>query len=183
MNTARLFHQTRVEFRRRAAGYSPHVTGVATTRRRSSGTSPKVISRVRQETSIALRKQTAPSAVAFRQNNLIEQLDARVFGAGGLALVDELVELLGLAQHVHVFGVAVRAGLEEGVHVEVVDEAGFLGLAGRRVQVAPVGVEERGEAADESGTNLVGVEGDRADGVDCVDAAGVDGCGAACEEG
>jgi len=69
------------------------------------------------------------AAVAFRQDDLVEEFDGRVLGARGLALVDEFVEHLRLPQHVHVFRVAVRDALEEVVHVEMVDQAGFTGLA------------------------------------------------------
>lgn len=68
-------------------------------------------------------------AVAFRQDDFVKEFDGRVLGARGFALVDELVEHLRLPQHVHVFRVAMWDALEEAVHVEVVDQAGFTGLA------------------------------------------------------
>lgn len=40
--------------------------------------------------------------------------------------MDEFVEHLCSAQHVHVLRVAVGNTLEEGIHVEVVDQTGFL---------------------------------------------------------
>lgn len=75
------------------------------------------------------REKGRAAAVSFREDDFVEEFDGRVFGAGGFALVDELVEHLRLAEHMHVLGVAVRNALEERVHVEVVDEASFAGLA------------------------------------------------------
>jgi hypothetical protein len=118
------------------------------------------------------------AAVALRQDDFVEQLDGRVLGARGFALVDELVEHLRLPQHVHVLRVAVRDRFEEVVHVEVVDQAGFAGLARGGVEVLAVGVEEGGEAADEGGADLVGAESEGADEADGGDASGVD-CGRA----
>jgi hypothetical protein len=46
------------------------------------------------------------------------------------------------------------------------------------VEIFAVGVEEGGEAADESGADLVGAESGWADEADCWDAAGVDSAGA-----
>jgi hypothetical protein len=118
------------------------------------------------------------AAVALRQDDFVEQLDGRVLGARGFALVDELVEHLRLPQHVHVLRVAVRDRFEEVVHVEVVDQAGFAGLARGGVEVLAVGVEEGGEAADEGGADLVGAESEGADEADGGNASGVD-CGRA----
>ena len=118
------------------------------------------------------------AAIAFRQDDFVEQFDGRILSARGFALVDEFVEHLRLSQHVHVFRVAVRDALKEVVHVEVVDQAGFAGLARCRVEILAVGVEEGGEATDEGGADLVGAESVRADEADGRDASCVD-CGCA----
>lgn len=91
-----------------------------------------MIRRVREEVCVRFggeQGEGGAAAVAFRQDDFVEQFDGRILSARGFALVDEFVEHLRLSQHVHVFRVAVRDALEEVVHVEVVDQAGFAGLA------------------------------------------------------
>jgi len=120
--------------------------------------------------------RTAP--VALRQDDFVEELDGRVFGARGFALVDEFVEHLRLPQHVHVLRVAVRNAFEEVVHVEMIDEAGLARFARGRKKILAVGVEEGGEATDKGGADLVGTESVWADEADCGYASSVD-CGCA----
>lgn len=91
-----------------------------------------MIRRVREEICVRFggeEGEGGAAAVAFRQDDFVEEFDGRVLGTRGLALVDEFVEHLRLSQHVHVLRVAVRDALEEIVHIEVVDQAGFAGLA------------------------------------------------------
>jgi len=47
-------------------------------------------------------RQRRAAAVALGENDLVEELNGRVLAAGGFTLVDELVEHLCLAEHVHV---------------------------------------------------------------------------------
>ena len=56
--------------------------------------------------------------------------------------MDEFVEGLCFAQHVHVFAVAVRDTFEKLVDVEAVEHAVFAVLAGYWVEEAAVGVEK-----------------------------------------
>ena len=48
-------------------------------------------------------RQGRTAAVALGKDDFVEEFDGGVFAAGGFALVDELVEHLCLAEHVHVF--------------------------------------------------------------------------------
>ena len=60
---------------------------------------------VREEVGVRFRRehrQRRAAAVALGEDDLVEELDGRVFAARGFALVDELVEHLCLAEHVHV---------------------------------------------------------------------------------
>lgn len=75
----------------------------------------------------------------------------------------------------HVLRVAMWYALQESIHVEVVDEPSFAGLARSCVKILAVSVKEGGEAADERGADLVGAESGWADQADCRDAASVDG--------
>lgn len=118
---------------------------------------------IRQETRIRLREQRSASSIPFGKDDLIEQLDRRIFGASGFALVNELVEGLCLTQHMHVLAVAMRDALEELVDVEMVEHACFAAFTGCWVEEATVGVEEGGEASDESCADLVCPECDGAD--------------------
>ncbi len=88
-----------------------------------------MIGSIRQKPRGGFREERLFPAIAFRQNNLVKEFYVGVLGAGGLALVDELVEGLGLAEEVHVLAVAVRDAAQELVHVEVVEQAGFATVA------------------------------------------------------
>jgi hypothetical protein len=57
----------------------------------------------------------------------------------------------------------VRDGFEKGIHVELILHAGFLAVSGCGRHEASVGVEKGGEAANESGADLISAEGDWAD--------------------
>ena len=61
--------------------------------------------------------------IPLGKDDLVEQLDARVLGSRRLAFMDELVEGLRLAQHVHIVAVSMWHTLQELIHVEVVDES------------------------------------------------------------
>ena len=80
-----------------------------------------MIGSIREEGRTRFRKERSPTSIALREDNLIEQLDRRILCSRGFALVNEFVECLGFAQHVHVLAVAVRHTLEESFHVEVID--------------------------------------------------------------
>lgn len=160
---------------RRPASNHLHIPRHSRIRWRSARRPPQMITRIGQETRTALRtKETRFPPVPLGKDDLVEELDTRVVGACSFAFMQELVERLRLAQHAHVLGVVVRDGLEEGVHVEVVHEPLLAALAGGRVEVFAVGVEETGEAADEGGADLVGAEGGGAHEVDGGEAVGVD---------
>ena len=129
---------------------------------------------VGQEGSVGLVEEGRAAAVALGEDDFVEELDGGVLRARRLAFVDEFVESLRLAEHVHVLAVAVWYALKELVHVEMVGHPGFAPLAGRRVQEAAIGVEEGGEAADEGGADLVRAEGNGADYGDSSKASEVD---------
>ena len=96
--------------------------------------------------------QRRPAAVALGEDDLVEEFDGRVFAARGFALVDELVEHLCLAEHVHILRVTVWHALEEGVHVEVIDQACLARFSRGWVKILAIGVEEGGEASDKNET-------------------------------
>lgn len=77
--------------------------------------------------------------------------------------MDELVEGLCLAQHVHIVAVSMWHTLQELIHVEVVDESLLLTFSRGWMHIAPIGVEEGREAADEGCAYLVCAERHRAD--------------------
>jgi hypothetical protein len=68
----------------------------------------------------------------------------------------------------------VRDALEEGVHVEVVDQACLARFSRSRVKIFAVGVEEGGEASDKCSSDLIGAESRRAREADGRDTASVD---------
>lgn len=103
------------------------------------------------------------ASVSLRQDDFIEEFDGRVVRPGGFPFVDELVECLGLPQHVHIFAITMRDTAQKVVHVKVIDQTSFFALAGCWMHEFPVGIEERGEASYERGTHLVGFERNRAD--------------------
>ena len=55
--------------------------------------------------------------------------------------MDELVEHLRLAEHVHVVAVAMRDAFQELVHVEMVDHTRFTPITGSGMEKSTVGVE------------------------------------------
>lgn len=88
--------------------------------------------------------------------------------------MDEFVEHLRLAEHIHVLRVAVWNALEESVHVEVIDQAGLARFSGGWMEILAVGVEEGGEASNKCSSDLIGAESGWAWKADCRDAASVD---------
>lgn len=64
-----------------------------------------------------------------------------------------------------------RQTLEEAVHVEAIEHACFLLVAGCGMEILPICVEETGETAHEGGANLLGVEGGGTDNADLVRAS------------
>lgn len=97
---------------------------------------------VAEEARARFRKEAPVPTIALGENDLVEKLDARIFSARRLSLVNELIECLRLSQHVHIFAVAMWYALQELVHVEVVDESLLLSLARGRVHVASISVEQ-----------------------------------------
>ena len=116
-----------------------------------------------QERGIRLGEQRSAASIPLRKDDFIEQFDRRIFRACRFALVDELVEGLCFAQHVHVLAVAVRDAFEELIKVEAEEHAGFAVFTGCWMEEAAVGVEEGSEASHERRTDLIGSESDRAD--------------------
>lgn len=127
--TPRLLHERRIQLRRCPARRSHDIASKARRRGRSSRRAPEVIRSIREKGGRRLREERALTTVPLRHDDLVEELDARIFSTDRFALVDELVEHLRLAQHVHIFAVAMGTALEELVHVEVVDETGFAAFA------------------------------------------------------
>ena len=176
-------HQRGIQPGRNPRGAGLHIARQTTRRRRRGRRAPQVIRGIRQERGTAvLGEDAAVAAVAFRQDDLVEELDGRVLGAGGLAVVDELIEALRVGVACACIPSHHGYAAQELVHVEVIDETGFAAVARSRVQVAAVGVEEGGEAADKGSADLVGLEGDWADETDGWNAAWVDSEMAACRK-
>ena len=122
-----------------------------------------MVGSIRQEGNVRLGEEGRAASIALGKDDFVEEFDCRILRARRFALVDEFVEGLRVAQHVHVLAVAVRDAFEELVDAEAVEHAGFAVLAGGRVEEAAVGVEEGGEAAHERRADLIGAESDGAD--------------------
>lgn len=63
------------------------------------------------------------ASVSLGEDDFVKQLDGRVLGASGFALVNELVEHLGLAHHSDVLSCFSRHTANELIHVEVIYHA------------------------------------------------------------
>ena len=88
-----------------------------------------------------LGEDGSTTSVSLGEDDFVEELDGRMFGACGLAFVNELVEHLCLAHHGDVVCCFTRYAADELIHIEVIYHACFSAFAGCRMHEATVGVE------------------------------------------
>ena len=125
-----------------------------------------MIGSVGEERSVGFRKERCASSIPFGKDDFVEELDGRVFCSSRLAFMNELVEGLCVAQHVHVIAITVRHTLQKLLHLEMVGHSCLAPVARCGMQETAVSVEERGKAPHESRANLVGSESNRANKAD-----------------
>ena len=97
MNRSRLLHERRIQLRRCPARDRFRVGREPTIRRRSRCRAPEMIRSIGEERDIRLREQRGATSIPLRKDDLVKQLDRRIFGPSRLALVDEFVEGLRFA--------------------------------------------------------------------------------------
>jgi len=149
-----------------------------------------VIGGIREKISLGFAEYGRTAPVALGEDHLIEEGDGWVGGGFRLALVDELVERLGivswkpmiverrctLSLHqdlLYVFRILVGQTADESIHVKAVEHPGFLLILTCWLQKLPVGVEESGETPCKGSPYLLWMESCRADNTNLVCAPAV----------
>ena len=157
---------------------------------------PEMFRRVGEEIASGFAEEAGAATVAFGEDDFVEQFDGRVVRTGGFALVNELVETLGMSangvndsgtvitlsllQHFHVLHVFVRHALHELIHLELVDHPRPLLIARSGNQISSIGVQQAGETPHKRCANLIGPESIGAHDADGVDACFMSICAASC---
>lgn len=133
-----------------------------------------MVAGIRKEISLGFIEVRRCAAILLCKNDFVEEFDLGILAGNALALMDELIESLGLlqcCQILHVFGWLV---LHEIIHLELVVHARFLAVAMCRYKISSVSVQQAGKTSHERSADLVRSESRRADYADRRGASGVD---------